>query len=738
MATTHTASPAGKPKLHSQRKLRRTYFNRAFAAVYSLAILALVYHHVLALIQSKSFLSFSISISMLFADLILAFMWTTTQSYHMNPIVRQVYLENLEKVITSKEDFPGLDIFICTADPYKEPPLGVVNTALSVMAYDYPPEKLSVYVSDDGGSELTLFAFMEAAKFGRSWLPFCKQNNIVDRCPDAYFKSAYSSSSETQNIKEMYEKMRTKIESVMEKGKVTDEYITSEEEHEAFSIFQQESFTRQQHPSVIQVLLESGKDDKDRAGNSMPNLIYISREKSKSYPHHFKAGALNTLLRVSAVMTNAPIVLTLDCDMFSNDPKTVQSVLCYVMDPPDPAKLGYIQFPQMYHGLNKADIYGSEFKPLFQMNPVGMDGIKGPNYVGTGCFFNRRVFFGGPSSFVQPEIPELGPDFTVKEPLDSPLTKSRAHQVAACNYEDQTHWGSKIGFRYGSLVEDYYTGFRLLCEGWHSIFHHPKRPAFLGDIPISLHDVLSQNKRWCVGLLEVAFSKYSTITFGVKSMGFLASHGFTHIAFWPLWSIPITLYAFLPALALLNDICIFPKVSDPWFGLYAFLFLGAYGQECLDFILAGSSFERWRNDQRMWLIKGLTSYTFGTIEYITKIVGIASHGFNVTSKVIDDEQGKRYDQGIFEFGVASPMFVTLSMAAILNMVAFVYGLLKIKSLEGLFVEMFLAGFGVLNSLPIYEAMVLRGDKGKMPTKITLISASLSIFLYVSSIFILKI
>ncbi|CAI9093441.1 OLC1v1028943C2 [Oldenlandia corymbosa var. corymbosa] len=532
---------------------------------------------------------------------------------------------------------------------------------------------------------------------------------------------------------EMYEKMRTKIESVMEKGKVTDEYITSGEEHEAFTIWKQGSFTRQQHPSVIQVLLE-GSEDRDIEGNPMPNLIYMSREKSKSYPHHFKAGALNALLRVSAVMTNAPIVLTLDCDMYSNDPQTAKKVLCYYMDLPDNPNLGYIQCPQIYHGLNKSDIYGSEYKPLFQMNPIGMDGLRGPNYVGTGCFFNRRVFFGGPSSFVQPEIAQLGPDSVVNMPINGKEVMKLADQVAACNYEDQTNWGSKIGFKYGSLVEDYYTGFRLLCEGWHSIFHDPKRPAFLGDVPISLYDALGQNKRWCVGLLEVTFSKYSTIIYGVKSMGFLAAHSFTHYAFWPIWTIPIATYAFLPSLALLNGISIFPKVSDPWFYLYAFLFLVAYGQECVDFIISGSTFERWWNDQRMWLIRGLTSYPFGTLEYFNKVLGIATKGFSLTSKVVDDEQGKRYDQGVFEFGVESPMFVPLSTAAILNLVAFLYGFLKIN-LDGLFVQMFIAGFGVLNSIPIYEAMVLRSDKGRMPTKITVISASLVVVLCVSSMFL---
>ena len=90
---------------------------------------------------------------------------------------------------------------MCTADPYKEPPVNVVNTALSVMAYDYPAEKISVYVSDDGGSVMTLYAFMEAAKFGKYWLPFCRRKKIVERCPDAYFRNNQPKCSETEEIK---------------------------------------------------------------------------------------------------------------------------------------------------------------------------------------------------------------------------------------------------------------------------------------------------------------------------------------------------------------------------------------------------------------------------------------------------------------------------------------------------------------------------------------------------------
>lgn len=128
----------------------------------------------------------------------------------------------------------------------------------------------------------------------------------------------------------------------------------------------------------------------------------------------------------------------------------------------------------------------------------------------------------------------------------------------------------QIGFRYGSLAEDYYTGYHLHSQGWISIFCQPKRPAFLGDIPITLLDVINQQIRWGVGLLEVAFSRYSPLTFGMKALGPLMSLCYANYAFNSIWSIPITAYSFLPQLILLNKIYIFPKVCTiklvgiPW------------------------------------------------------------------------------------------------------------------------------------------------------------------------------
>ncbi|XP_038904313.1 cellulose synthase-like protein G2 isoform X2 [Benincasa hispida] len=729
------AAATGPFSLHSQTQYfsrRVTTFNYLFAAVYSIAIVALLYYHLASLLNSTSFTSFFISLSLFISDVVLAFSWITTQSYRINPIRRREFLENLKLLLKQDSDFPALDVFICTADPYKEPPMNVVNTALSILAYDYPTRKISVYISDDGGSAITLFALMEAARFAAEWLPFCREND-VDRNPHTFFASNEDSycNSEKEKIKIMYEKMRMRVEKVMEKGKVEDEFINGEEEHLIFDKWTK-SFTPKNHPTIIQVLLDNSKN-KDIRGESMPNLIYVSRQKSSTSHHHFKAGALNTLLRVSATMTNAPIILNLDCDVYSNDPETPNRVLCYLLDSKLKSNLGYIQFPQRFHGVSKSDIYDTERKRVFTFNNAGMDGLLGPAYQGTGCFFVRRAFFGGPSStsFVSPELPELNPNHVVERAIQSREVLDLAYVVARCDYENNTKWGSKLGFRYGSLVEDYFTGYCLQSEGWRSIFCNPNRTAFYGDAPKNLLDGLNQGKRWIVGLLEVGFSKYSPIIYGVKTMGLLMGLCYSYNAYsWPFLSFPVTLYAFLPQLGLINGISLFPKVSDPWFVLYAFLFLGAYGQDLFEFMLDGSTFQKWWNEQRMWSIRALSSYFFASIEFFLKFLGISAFGFNVTSKVIDQEQSKRYDEELFDFGASSPMFLPMATTAIINFVAVLIGIWRALggAWEQFFLQMFLAGFVVLNCWPLYEAMVFRNDGGKLPPKITFLSLFLALLL----------
>ncbi|CAH8275551.1 unnamed protein product [Arabidopsis lyrata] len=729
----HRKHSVGGTTLHRCHPCRRAIPYRIYAVIHTCGIIALMYHHVHSLLTANNTL---ITCLLLLSDIVLAFMWATTTSLRLNPVHRTEYPE---KYAAKPEDFPKLDVFICTADPYKEPPMMVVNTALSVMAYEYPSDKISVYVSDDGGSSLTLFALVEAAKFSKHWLPFCKKNNIEDRSPEVYFSSkSHSQSDEAENLKMMYKDMKSRVEHVVESGKVETSFITCDQFRGVFDLWT-DKFTRHDHPTIIQVLQNSETDMDTTKKYIMPNLIYVSREKSKVSPHHFKAGALNTLLRVSGVMTNAPIILTLDCDMYSNDPATPVRALCYLTDPEINTGLGYVQFPQKFQGISKNDIYACAYKRLFEISMIGFDGLMGPNHVGTGCFFNRRVFYGAPSNLILPEIDELKPNRTVDKPINAQDVLALAHKVAGCIYEHNTNWGSKIGYRYGSLVEDYYTGYRLHCEGWRTVFCSPKRAAFCGDAPKSLIDVVSQQKRWAIGLLEVAFSRYSPITYGVKSMGLLMGLGYCQYACWPFWSLPHVVYGFLPQLALLYGVSVFPKSSDPWFWLYIVLFLGAYAQDLLDFVLEGGTYRGWWNDQRMWSIRGFSSHLFGFIEFTLQTLNLSTHGFNVTSKANDDEeQSKRYEKEMFEFGPSSTMFLPMTTAAIVNLLAFVWGLYGLFAWgKGLVLELMLASFVVVNCLPIYEAMVLRKDNGKLPKRICFVAVILTFVLIVSGYFFLK-
>ncbi|EHA8591843.1 putative Cellulose synthase-like protein G1 [Cocos nucifera] len=97
---------------------------------------------------------------------------------------------------------------------------------------------------------------------------------------------------------------------------------------------------------------------------------------------------------------------------------------------------------------------------------------------------------------------------------------------------------------------------------------------------------------------------------------------------------------------------------------------------------------------------------------------------------------------MFDFGVESPFFVVLGTAAIVNLSSFVIGIARAARIKGVFNEMFvhlfLSGFIVTNCLPIYEAMFLRKDGGKMLGNVTLISILVAGFLHLIGYFIFTI
>ena len=68
-------------------------------------------------------------------------------------------------------DLPLVDIFVTVAEAHI---IIIIDMVLSLLAVDYPIHKIACYVSDDGCSPIILYSLMEASKFAKLCVPFCK------------------------------------------------------------------------------------------------------------------------------------------------------------------------------------------------------------------------------------------------------------------------------------------------------------------------------------------------------------------------------------------------------------------------------------------------------------------------------------------------------------------------------------------------------------------------------------
>ncbi|GJX68492.1 cellulose synthase [Tanacetum coccineum] len=64
-----------------------------------------------------------------------------------------------------------VDIFVNTWDPLKERPLITANMVLFILAIDYPVDKVSCYVSDDGAAMLSFESISKTSEFAKKCVP---------------------------------------------------------------------------------------------------------------------------------------------------------------------------------------------------------------------------------------------------------------------------------------------------------------------------------------------------------------------------------------------------------------------------------------------------------------------------------------------------------------------------------------------------------------------------------------
>ncbi|KAK3035044.1 hypothetical protein RJ639_034834 [Escallonia herrerae] len=315
--------------------------------------------------------SYGLWLTSVICEIWFAISWVLDQFPKWSPINRDTYIDALSARYEREgepSELAAVDFFVSTVDPLKEPPLITANTVLSILAVDYPVDKVSCYVSDDGAAMLSFESLVETADFARKWVPFCKKFSIEPRAPEFYFsqkidylkdKVQPSFVKERRAMKRDYEEYKVRVNALVAKAQKTPEEGWTMQDGTPWP-----GNNTRDHPGMIQVFLgHSGA--RDIEGNELPRLVYVSREKRPGYQHHKKAGAENALVRVSAILTNAPYILNLDCDHYLNNSKAVREAMCFLMDPQVGRDVCYVQFPQRFDGIDRSDRYANRNTVFF-------------------------------------------------------------------------------------------------------------------------------------------------------------------------------------------------------------------------------------------------------------------------------------------------------------------------------------------------------------------------------------
>lgn len=133
----------------------------------------------------------------------------------------------------------------------------------------------------------------------------------------------------------------------------------------------------------------------------------------------------------------------------------------------------------------------------------------------------------------------------------------------------------------------------------------------------------------------------------------------------------------------------------------------------------------------MWLYRRTSSFLFGFMDTIKKLLGVSESAFVITAKVAEEEAAERYKEEVMEFGVESPMFILLGTLGMLNLFCFAAAVMRLAygdggEFKGMGLQFVITGVLVVINWPLYEGMLLRKDRGKMPISVTVKSVVIAL------------
>ncbi|KAL6522728.1 hypothetical protein OROHE_016575 [Orobanche hederae] len=238
--------------------------------------------------------------------------------------------------------------------------------------------------------------------------------------------------------------------------------------------------------------------------------------------------------------------------------------------------------------------------------------------------------------------------------------------------------------------------------------------------------MLVQQTRWSFGLMQIGLSKYTPLIYGPLRMSVFQSMCYGALVLDCLYAVAFYGLAIIPPVCLLHGIPLYPKVSDPMFIAFAFIFISSQLKHVQEVFAYGDPFRTALYELRVWMMKSGACYFFAILNAMLDKLGLLQANFSLTNKAISDEQVRRHQLGIYDFQTSPLLLTPLCTLYILNLVSVAIWIRKIVHKgDDLLAQAVLSFFGIVVNYHLLEGMFLRKDSGRVSILVTLISVVIS-------------
>jgi len=362
--------------------------------------------------------------------------------------------------------WPDVDILLCH---YSEPAEETMETFAKMLEMDYPASKLHIYICDDGYFKSDFREVGE--KPGANWPEPQNNHQLIQLTGDVRqltedLMAEYAARSDPDGVASM---ASDRMHSITTDGNGQRQALKYKKTDE---VLPEPSDAERRVPRT-DCAVGYVKDTYSIPG--MPRVSYVARLKPRV--HHAKAGNINNALynvgargQYAAIFDNDmqphPMFLTATLPLFFEE-REEEDAECPYTDDPDANGVAYVQTPQYFRPTwlmsERGDPLSHANAAFFDSGLLGMDGYDSAMFVGTNCVWRR-------------------------EALDS-----------------------VGGVQYGTVSEDYWTGYTAQAKGWNAAYMRkdrqgPKEHRFRlseGKVPESVAASMAQRKRWHKGSVQL-------------------------------------------------------------------------------------------------------------------------------------------------------------------------------------------------------------------------------------------